>query len=275
MGNVAIESIAEKIVSKLIQRSRQLLLVYSGSPLGLSEIHPQLKRLHDEGYSFSLYASEAARQILDIPRICRELGAADDGAEGNYKRFLSQGTAILIPALTQNTAAKLALGINDTPLVNIISGGLFRGYEVVASTEGCCPASPSRRQLGLNRMTPAYRDLLAGHLKILQDFGMRLCAPAAFYDTVRDAARLRMVRVEKPRQERLQCDPPAPISTPFSAPRPEALTGSTLARSQVFTLADVITVKRGASLELPMNALLTPAAREHVKDLQITIVRRG
>lgn len=275
MGNPAIEAIAANIVSKLIQRSRQVLLVYSGSPLGLEEIHPQLKRLQAEGYRFSLYASQAAQRILDIGRICQELGIPHPAGDDDYRQFLSQGSAILIPALTQNTAARLALGLNDTPLTNIVNSGLQRGYEVVASTEGCCPTSPSRQRLGLDRLNPAYQGMMAGHLKTLQAFGIRLTVPGKFYDTVKEATRLRLVRVESPGQEKMAHDPPAPISTPFSAPRPEKPISYDLGRSQVLTLADVVTVKRGATLEVPLNALLTPAAREHIKDLQITIVRRG
>ena len=126
MENMVIERIADAIVVKLLERSRRLLLVYTGSPLGLDRIDPELQRLTEEGYRFSVFATESAQRILDIPAICRCLGA-EDHSSLDPKGFLKLGTALLLPSLTQNTAAKLALGMNDTPVLNILSGAIMRG----------------------------------------------------------------------------------------------------------------------------------------------------
>lgn len=277
MENLDIGRIAELIVKKLIIRSRSVLLAFCGSPLGMDQIRPQLKRLHEEGYCFGIYATAAARQILDIKSMCRELEAIDCSQDPNSSRCLSMGSALLIPTLTANTATKVALGISDTPLLNIISNALMRGSEVVASSAGCCPDSPERLKAGLNKLSPAYHEMLARHMETLENYGVRFARPEDFYDTVKEATKLRMIRVEKPESDKLVPDRLPVIASPFSAGRELTARpfGSALSHNHVVTLSDVITARRNSTIELPGNALLTPSAREHIKDLKITIVRKS
>ncbi|MCC8178992.1 MAG: hypothetical protein LIO38_07770, partial [Cloacibacillus sp.] len=57
---------------------------------------------------------------------------------------------VIVPALTVNTAAKIAACIADTPAARIISNSMMRGKNFVIARDGCCPENAERAAKGYN-----------------------------------------------------------------------------------------------------------------------------
>ncbi len=274
MDQQIIEKIVDAIVEKLVERSRKLLVLFTGSPLGMDEVGPALEKLHQEGYTFTVFATEAGKRILDIDDICARLDAEKVDGISHPAQFLDKGHTLIVPTLTQNTAVKWALGINDSLAMDILADGVQRGYSVVACTEGCCPNSPSRKKVGLGNQPEAYKQMMQDRMQALRDYGIRLATPKDFYGEVREATRLRMVKVEKYEAPKPVADPVMNVGSSFRFDKPKEDNVNKV-QSKVITLSDIITLKKGATVELDPKAILTPSAREFVRDMQIVIVRRA
>ncbi|KJR44262.1 hypothetical protein UF75_5352 [Desulfosporosinus sp. I2] len=70
---------------------------------------------------------------------------------------------LILPTCSANILAKVALGIRDNPISEVIGRGITEGKTIELVTE----------YLGLTRQTPqAYRDLYEGYLQKVQTYGI-------------------------------------------------------------------------------------------------------
>ncbi|MFB0920835.1 MAG: flavoprotein, partial [Oscillospiraceae bacterium] len=190
MEQAVFKQIVDLVVSKLIERSKKLLVLYTGSPVGMDAAQEQLRQLRREGYTFSVYASASARNVLNMNAIYDDLGVSDRRIIDDYHGFLPLGSAMVIPTLTRNSAAKLAYGINDNPFCDIVSHGIMSGYEIIAAYDACC----SKRAIDMSVQTGsanAYRAMLAANLDALAAYGIRLTASNTLAEEVKKATILR------------------------------------------------------------------------------------
>ena len=82
-----------------------------------------------------------------------------------------------MPALTINTAAKVANCISDNLLTNMISRAMATGKPIVAAVDGCCPDNEVRAKIGF-KVTDAYKmrmrsNLDTGHKRLYAGYSQR------------------------------------------------------------------------------------------------------
>lgn len=256
MEQSVFEQIADLVVNKLLARSKRLLVLYSGSPVGMEPAQKELVKLREEGYTFSVYASSAARNILNMNAIYDELGVTDRRIIEDYHEFLPLGSTIVIPTLTRNSAAKLANGIADNPFCDMVSQGVMRDYEIVAAYDACC----SRRAIDMSVQTDranAYRAMLSGNLDTLVSFGIRLTAAKSLADEIRRAAAIRFVGSA--------ADDRNPIKKTG-----RAIFGIT---DKVVTANSISAFEDGTAVKIEKNAIITPLAADYARDHEILLMR--
>ncbi|RYD04013.1 hypothetical protein N752_16620 [Desulforamulus aquiferis] len=88
------------------------------------------------------------------------------------KEPLRQADVVIIPVLTQNTAAKVALTISDTMASYLIISALMLSKPVIAARDAAEPIN--RPQVELSKLKPAFREVLEGNLKKLSTYGIQL-----------------------------------------------------------------------------------------------------
>lgn len=257
MDESVFEQIAERVVNKLVARSKRLLVLYSGSPVGFAEAQNELIKLRREGYSFTVYASAAARSILNMNAIYDDLGVADRTIIEDYHKFLPLGSTIVIPTLTRNSAGKLANGIADNPFCDMVSQGIMRDYEIVAAYDACC----SRRAIDMSVQTDranAYRAMLAGNLDKLVSYGIRLTAAKTLADEVRNASAIRFVSGRAADDKNTA-----------------QKTGGMRARitDKVINANSITIFEDGTEIEIEKNAIITPLAVDYARDHKILLMR--
>lgn len=165
LDRILIDLLSDRIVAELTARRRRGLLVFGATDLGLDAALASLATLARAGWSFEWTAEAALREDLTARLTWPEAAAPVN---------LSRSALVLVPALSLTLAAKLALGLADDPLSNLLTEALDRGRRIVAARDGVCPAARDRVARGLVPATEARRALMRDHLQALAAQGVEL-----------------------------------------------------------------------------------------------------
>lgn len=260
---VLTEEIARRVAEKLRQLQKKALVVCTGSALSYSVWQSELRVLARQGFALDLYLSESACQILDTDGLCAAVpfGRVWKGRlEEAPEKLAASYPTILVPALTVNTAAKLAACISDTPATRMISNSLMRGKNVVVSVDGCCPDNPARAAMGY-RMTEGLKAQLHHHLVQLQSYGAVLTTAERFSGRV-----LETVQGGHAQPEAL---PERKSAPPAAAP------GAFRVEKGVLGRGDVSALPAGCTLRVRRNCQITQLAAEVLQVRRIQVVREG
>ncbi|WP_444453080.1 hypothetical protein ACTTAI_19040 [Rhodobacter capsulatus] len=178
LDRILIDLLSDRIVAELTARRRRGLLVFAATDLGLEAALRSLATLAEAGWSFEWTAEAALRE---------DLASRLDWPEATAPVNLSRSALVLVPALSLTLAAKLALGLADDPLSNLLTEALDRGRRIVAARDGVCPAARDRLARGLVPATEARRALMRDHLQALAAQGVELSWAATLATTVAGA----------------------------------------------------------------------------------------
>lgn len=148
---------------------RKLVLFFTGAPGLLEASMPALKRL-SSSFDLVVGRSKAASSMADFDGLEGKLEARPLDL-GDLYGELSSAEGLVLPTLTQNTAAKVAFGIRDCPGSELTACALLMGKKVVASRESLEAAS----------IGSPYGRLLSEMSKRLEGLGV-LLLPASRLD---------------------------------------------------------------------------------------------
>lgn len=180
------EKLVETITAEVLRRlekkhpvlnTAKILAVITGGMIGLQEGLEQLKKIKELGNSISVVLSPAAEKIAGLDRIQECLGVdsqvitAQDEYPGN---LLKEADFVLVPVLTQNTAAKVANTLADTLASTLIMQALLRGKPVLAAKNAADPKDALRLQADMGHETPGLAQALQANLKKLEVYGVTL-----------------------------------------------------------------------------------------------------
>lgn len=263
-------------------RGPKVLLLYTGGDQNLDEAVAVAGELRAAGAQVRVLCTPSARTVLGAARL-EKLSAAgqmvNEPSEEEIYEAVFWADAVAVPVLTQNTAAKWALGIRDSPATNLLAAALLMNRRIVVCPDSAVP----------NTANLPYRSMLLGHIERLRTFGV-LTVPIG--DMVRACLS----------QAGTQVAPPAPASgsapaPPLSAvsepaPGPAAPAAWMAAPAwaagagassgveppsaplRLVTAADVeAAVKRGArSVLVAARAIVTPLARDLCRHHGVALV---
>lgn len=154
------------------QSDKQVLAIFDATSVNLAPPLAQLDNCIQRGYVVTAIVSDMAARILDISRIRSIYGNEQVFVEGeiaNLQPFIEGFSAIVIPTLSCAMAAKLSLGIGDTPCAYLVFQALLRGNKVIAISDGLEISDKSKTP-------PEISRLGANYIKTLSDFGVRFVA---------------------------------------------------------------------------------------------------
>ncbi|WP_371373662.1 flavoprotein [Sporomusa aerivorans] len=187
MNNELVEHITAEVVRQLARlklmnqahshRLYKALIMFTGGTIGLEASLEQLKSIQASNVNFAVVFSEAAERIVGVTRVEEMLGAKvlTKPACFSYPgQELQAADIVLIPVLTQNTAAKLAYTLADSLVPSLVLQALMLGKPVVAAVNAADPNDDERRQKGLCKQSPALEAALTENLEKLQLYGIKL-----------------------------------------------------------------------------------------------------
>lgn len=181
-----VEYISDQIVLRYMDACKKAAVLFSGALIGYADAVRSLQELKKDGWKLTVVMSKAAGEVLTEERIKNDIGPEAiyvEGAPINGRQIIDDNQFVLVPALTINTAAKVANCISDNLLTNMISRAMATGKPVVAAVDGCCPDNAVRAKLGF-KVTDAYKARMRSNLEVLQSYGIHLTVDSNLFDKV-------------------------------------------------------------------------------------------
>lgn len=171
-----VHEITELVIKRLQERHTKALVVYTDTVIGADTALKNLQELQNQGFQFDVLMSRAAYDNQNVTKICDALEPENlwvQREKEQPKISVSPYEVILVPTLTVNTAACLAIGITDTLATEAIMDGLMRGKTVVVSMDGGCPDCLAEADNEI-RMTEPMKKKLRSNLETLREYGAKL-----------------------------------------------------------------------------------------------------
>lgn len=180
-----IDQIVNEVIKRLAQRPSKALVLFSGAAIGFAEAMEGLKKLKQDGWELQLALSNSAERVLTENTIQEILGPSNIILERNVtglKPLYSGVDLLIIPTLTMNSAAKIALGIEDSMITDIVAHAIMQGIPIIAAKDGCDLQNPVRLQLGMNKAPIAYLNKMKEQLLTLEAYGIKLVDAKQLYE---------------------------------------------------------------------------------------------
>lgn len=178
-----IEYIAEKVAERLININKKAIVIFTGASIGFSQSIESLRSLQSDGWELEVILSKGAEKALTVDLI-KDLLQVDnvitEDKNIDTERLLSRNKLMLVPALTINTASKIANCISDNLVTNLISRFIMEGKPIIASINGCCPDNKERHEMGF-LATEAYKARLRQNIETMREFGINLTISENLY----------------------------------------------------------------------------------------------
>ena len=163
--------------ASIAAEEHKALAIFTGGTIGLETSLEQLSRLQAIGTEPTVILSEAAECIIGINWIKEKLGSHVNviTTQSPYPgKYLRSADIVLVPVLTQNTAAKLAHTFSDTMVSTVILQALMLGKPVIAAKNAADPKDNWRVQKNMANTNPALKEALEENLKKLEAYGIEL-----------------------------------------------------------------------------------------------------
>lgn len=157
---------------------RNIYALFTGGSAKVLEAINQIKLLVQNGYNVRVILSESATKVIKTEKIREIPGIEDIFCEPNPSIYsvniVQSSDAIVVPILTRNSAAKIALGICDTLVTNIIMHALIAGKPVIAARNSADPEGQDCICIGTPQTPPALIQIAKDYLKRLESYGVKL-----------------------------------------------------------------------------------------------------
>lgn len=276
-----VEMVATRVVEALQARSKQAVVLFTGTDLGLDKAVPNLKTLMSEGFRLRCVLSSGGRKTLtpelrshlDMDSILAE---SITNPEPEVDSLLDGQGLVLVPALSITTAAKVASCMRDCLGASLVARALERGIPVIAAVDGCCPDNPKRHE-GLFLVTEAYKVRLRSHLETLQSYGIQLIRAGKLAEAVRGSITLPVVPVHtgaalstEPASRRTQPLAAIPVAV---ATQPAVSPAFATGEKRLFSRSHALDCKEGSELRLERNILVTPLAMDVLRNRNVRLIQ--
>ena len=243
---------------------RNVLMLFSGASTGFVVGMEAIRRLTGSPHTLTVVLTPAACQIITEAQV-RQAGATaiiKPGEWANTPELVGRADLVLVPTLSMNLAAHLALGLMDSPVATLTLGALLAGRPVLAIRDGADPNGGAGQVFGAaDDAAPALRARLASHLDTLASYGVELVGADEF-----------LLALER---RLLTRGTPQPLAQP-AARTSNGLSGqhapgSNGARAGFVTETEILALAPGSALRLAPGSRLTPQAQDTAKRLGLIL----
>jgi hypothetical protein len=247
---------------------RNVLMLFSGASTGFVVGMEAIRRLTSADHDLTVVMTPAAYQII-TPEQVKRAGAARIVGPGEWTDapgLVKQTDLVLIPTMSMNLSARLALGLMDSLITTLALGSLLAGKAVVAIKDGADPNGNAGLVFGATEtMAPVLRTTLAGHLTTLASYGIELVDESDFLLTVE---RRLLVKAGAPQviQDNWAGTEQSQKNLPATAAGPSRL------KTTFVTTGDLQALPVGGTLRLANGSRLTPQAHDAARRLNLQLV---
>jgi len=263
LTQIVIQVLTRLNISALGQSPKNVLVLFSGASSGVISGVEIIGRLARAGHTVTVVLTPSAHAIMGADR-AREAGAQEvitPDVWANAPGLVREADLVLLPTLSMNMAARLAMGLLDSLVSTLVIGALLAGKPVVAVRDGADPDGNAGKVFGATGAAPALRARLHANLGTLAAYGMHLVGESEFLATV----------------EQYLTASPQPAPALPAAPAAAVVNGQAVVHSQNgagwITETDLLMIEPGTTLHLSPGSRVTPLARDTAQRLGIQLIR--
>ena len=272
MDTTVIDTIVARVIEGLAERQIasaspcRVLMLFSGASTGYVAGLKAIRMLSGAGHPLHVVLSASAMHVIGEDTVRKAGAVTISGPDAwlNAPKVIGESDVVLVPTLSMNTAAHLALGLMDSLLTTLILGARLADKPVVAVLSGADPDGRGGRVFSAtNTGAPALRAMLSGHLETLTSFGIQLVDDGQFLWAAAQA-------VAGPAGVKSAATKSA--ATTSAAAARAAATAATLRLSGLVTASDLSGLTQGATVSLAAGARLTPLAQEVLERQRVRVM---
>lgn len=152
-----VDYIVQEVLKKLenVEQSKKnikktALVVINGGTVNLEQVILELEKISKD-YQMETIFSEAAKDVVGLKKF-ELFNIREDINMMNLNEILNKKDIVIIPLLTKNTCAKVAVGIRDNVITYLISKAILMKKNIVAVYDSCIVDNETEygKQLNLN-----------------------------------------------------------------------------------------------------------------------------
>lgn len=163
--DLLVDHIIKEVMKKLKNQNsinkfekKRCLVIVNGGTKNLDQVLLQLKEISSD-YDLKIVFSQAGKEFVGEEKFSEY--EIKDLSMNECSLFLKEIDIVLLPLLTKNTCAKVAVGIMDNTTTYIISKAISMGKEVVALNDSC-----------IAKGSTAYGNQINSNIKKLKSYGI-------------------------------------------------------------------------------------------------------
>ena len=247
--------------------NNRMLVVFTGSNFRLSESLRKLSRARKYGFSYDIAFSFSGAHIMGeegIADITRALNPGRVYTEEDqivFDKVMKSVDGIIVPMATQDTTAKLALGIQDSFISTLLWQSLWHGKKIFMDFYSVLTYN------GMQSRNPVLTEMMSDYISKLER--MKVVNLQDNDDYAKDL-------LEGFKEEDLNLDfesdvKKKPLITDISEKSDKQITFD----KRVITENDLLsTVGNRNEIIVPINTIITPLALDTAKKQGIQVIRR-
>jgi flavoprotein len=237
--------------------NQHILAVFTGTSFGLNEVLRELSKARRYGFTFNVAVSDNGIDVIGsdgLQSIKTSLKPCKIYTEEDklvFGEIIESVDGIIVPMTTQDTAAKLALGIQDNFISTLLWQALWHGKSMLVDFHNVSTYRGNKSQ------TLMLQQIMDDYIDRIQKMGVTRVERKDYV--------VQMLNVFK-----------SSVSE-----EPQVESSHKLANEENITSKKVITEKdllnlstHGKELTVPMRAIITPLAYDTAKQLGIKIIKR-
>ena len=189
MDRLLIAEIVKQVIAELRVNTpaQRVLTMFSGASTGFVAGMEAIKSMTAQGHRVTVVFTPSAVNIITEEQ-ARKAGATDIVLPNQWvdaPSLAQNSDLVLVPTLSINTAARLALGLMDNLITTLVMGALLAGKPVVAIRDGADPYGSGGQIFGAtDGVATNLKNKMAQNLSSLTTLGIQLIDEPDFLATV-------------------------------------------------------------------------------------------
>jgi hypothetical protein len=246
---------------------RNVLMLFSGASTGYVVGMEAIGRLAGSKHNLTVMLTPAAAHIITEAQV-RKAGATTVVGAGEWvdtPGLVKRSDLVLVPTMSMNLAARLALGLMDSPIATVILAALLAGKTVIAIKDGADPDGSAGRVFDATAgAAPALRARLVGNLATLATYGTELVSEGEFLLAIER----RLIGAGAPHAGML----PTTHANDIGPSAPWQANGHANGKhAGIVTEADLLALAPGSVVHFAPGSRLTPQAQDTAKRLGLKL----
>ena len=174
MVDYIVKEVLKKIESQetiyRVEKNRGLVVINGGTG-NLGQIMLELEKIKQK-YELDIVFSKAGEEIVTKEK-SQNFNVINDFGMKTCESLLKKNEIILLPLLTKNSCAKIAVGIRDNAVTYLISKALLAQKEIVAVYDSCIADNET-----------AYADQINFNIEKLKSYGIKFVRSSELSDYI-------------------------------------------------------------------------------------------